>query len=97
MRDYLDIGSTPPGEECAQVGSDGYEERARSECQRFIDLLIRTIGVPPPGAALRIKAHTHDFGTYYSVACYFDPYDEESYNYAFKCESECPEYWDNES
>ena len=35
MRDYLTIGSTPPDEDCAQVGSDDYLKRAFSEISRY--------------------------------------------------------------
>ena len=33
--DYLTIGSTPPEEECAQVGCENYETLAKEECRRF--------------------------------------------------------------
>lgn len=94
MRDYLTIGATPPGEECAQVGSDGYYERAKKECRAFLNQLKRQFGDEPKGADLRVKGFSHDFGTYYEVVCYYDEESEEAADYAFRLESETPEEWD---
>ena len=94
MRDYIDIGSSPSEEDCAQVGSPDYERRARTECARFIELIRKTLGEEPPGAHLAVKSNPHDFGTYYQVVCYFEGSDEEAREYAFRCESEAPARWD---
>jgi hypothetical protein len=59
-RDYIDMGPTPCEEECLQVGSPNYAQRARSEFNRFIDLLRRTLGPEPEGAQLSVKANFHD-------------------------------------
>lgn len=94
MRDAVDIGASPPMEPCAQLGSDGYYEQARKECRAYIDLLRRTLGPEPPGARLDVRSNPHDFGAYLSVVCYFDADDEKATAYAFRCESEGPEEWD---
>ena len=93
MRDYLNIGSTPADEECEQVGPNCDYTKMRSECQRFIEAIRSTLGPEPPKARLAIKGFEHDFGTYYEVVCYFDDENEESQEYAFKCESESPVKW----
>ena len=97
MREHLDIGSTPPEEDCAQVGSEDYYPRARRECRAYINLLRRTLGPEPHGAELRINQNPHDFGTYLSVACYYDPTDSVAADYAFRCEVEGPLAWDDEA
>jgi hypothetical protein len=94
MREWIDIGSSPPEENCAQVGTDDYYPRARRECRAYIALLRRTLGDEPPGASLAIKSNEHDFGTYLSVVCYYDPEHEAAIDYAFRCESEGPQEWD---
>ena len=94
MRDYIDIGSSPAEEDCAQVGSPDYYKRARTECARFIELIRKTLGPEPEGAQLSVKSNPHDFATYYSVVCYFEEDDEEARNYAFRCEAEAPARWD---
>lgn len=97
MMDYLNIGSSPPAEDCAAVGSENYLEQARKECKVYIDLLRRTLGEGPPGARLKVKSFPHDFGTYMEVVCYFEDDNEEALNYALVCEGEGPEYWDAEA
>jgi len=94
MQDCMDLGSAPPMEDCAQVGRDDYYERARKECRAYIGLLRRTFGDEPDGARLSIKSNAHDFGTYLSVVCYFDPDLAAAVDYALQCESVGPQEWD---
>lgn len=93
--EYLTIGPTPSGEDCAQVGSPDYGKKARKECTAFLNQLRRTFGEEPDGACLRIKSNPHDFGSYYEVVCSYDPDDPAAVAYALKCESEAPEEWDD--
>lgn len=95
--DYLTIGSSPAGEDCAQVGSKDYGTRARRECNAFINQLRRQFGEEPDGAELRVKGQSHDFGTYYEVWCYYDPAVEGALAYALKCEGEAATEWDDEA
>ena len=60
MRDYINIGSAPYEEPCAQVGAPDYQRQAGQECTRFIDLLHRTVGEEPENAHLAIKSNPHD-------------------------------------
>ena len=82
------------GEDCAQVGTDNYNKRARRECRAYLELLRRALGPEPPGARLSVKSNLHDFGSYLSVVCYFNPNDEAAMNYALRCESDGPKEWD---
>ena len=97
MRDFIDVGCAPTHENCAQVGSDDYYERARRECRVYIGQLRRLFGDEPDGAHLSIKSNPHDFGTYLSVVCYYDDCHPASADYAFRCESESPQHWDNQA
>ena len=97
MWDFLYVGSSPPEETCAQVGSDDYHDRARRECRAYVNLLRRALGPEPEGASLSIKSCPHDFGTYLEVVCYFDPEKPESADYALRCESDGPPRWDEEA
>jgi hypothetical protein len=94
MTDWLDIGASPPGESCAQVGADDYYPRARRECRAYINQLQRHLGPEPDGAHLAIRQNPHDFGTYLSVVCYYDPENENAVAYAYRCESDGPDEWD---
>jgi len=93
MIDYMTIGSTPCEEECAQVGSENYRDRAIAECRRFIDLIRKKLGDEPPNAQLAVKGFPHDFGTYYEVVCKYSDEDEKAQAYAYKCESDAPTTW----
>ena len=95
--DSLELSSAPVGEECAQLGSDGYYEKAHKECKAFIKQLRRQFGQEPMGARLYVKSNPHDFGSYYEVACKFDSDNQEAVEYAYKVEAELPEEWDEEA
>jgi hypothetical protein len=97
MKDFIDVGSSPHGEDCAQVGSDDYHDRARRECRAYIAQLRRVFGDEPEGARLSVKSNPHDFGTYLSVICYYDDQIPAAADYAFRCESESPEHWDTQA
>lgn len=96
MIDYMEIGPTPSDEECAQVGSEGYEVRARAECERFIALIRKTVGEEPNGAKLVVKRSPHDFGTYYEVAVKFASDIPEAVEYAYLVERMAPDSWDED-
>lgn len=93
MREYLEIGSAPADEPCAQVGDPDYGIKATDECRRFIELIRATLGPEPHGARLTIKSFPHDFGSYLEVVCKFDPTIESAVAYAFRCEAEAPTRW----
>jgi len=76
MRDYISIGSTPAGENCAQVGAADYHSTARRECRAFINQIRREFGQEPDGARLFIKSNPHDFGSYLEVCCEYDVPDD---------------------
>jgi len=97
MRDFIDLGiTTPPEEDCAQVGSKSYDyyERARREARAFINQLRRLLGPEPPNARLGMKSHPHDFGSYLTVVCHYDVEDPLAAAYAEGCDIECPTEWD---
>ena len=94
MRPYIDVGSAPTHEDCAQVGSPDYAARSVKECQTYIRQLRRLFGDEPDGAHLSVRANPHDFGTYYSAVCYYNESLPASVDYAFRCEGEMPQQWD---
>jgi len=96
MRDYIELGTTPCGEDCAQVGSEGYYERAMFECKRYIRQLQRMFPIPDDCTAhYSIRSFPHDFGTYHEVVIYYDDNDMSSIDYAFIVEGNLPEQWDD--
>lgn len=96
-REYISIGSTPCGEDCAQVGTPDYAQRAKVEGIAFINQLKRMFGEPPGEADIRLKSFPHDFGTYYEVVIYYNPNSETEVEYAYNIEGNTPEEWDDKA
>ena len=92
-RDYITIGPCPAEENAVQVGCDNYSYLAQEQCRKYLKRIREMLGPEPEGAQLQIKSFPHDFGSYYEVVCYYDPNNEESVDYAFKCEAESPVTW----
>ena len=97
MIDYVEIGATPAGEDCEQLGVGYDPARARKECTTFIAQLRRQFGPEPEGARLKIRGNPHDFGTYLEVACLYDSRFPDAEAYAIRCDNETPEHWDEVS
>ena len=97
MREHLEIGSSPNAEECQQVGSDDYNQLGFDECEIYARQLQRQFPNMPAGCFFKVKANSHDFGTYYEVAIFFDDDDEDAVNYAYNIENNPPEFWDPEA
>ena len=88
MRETIEIEPSPAEEDCAQVGQDGYRERAVKECYAFICQIKRAYGIPPAGARLRTKWSSHDFGIYGEVAIDFDVESKGAAEYAYAVEAD---------
>ena len=43
MREYLELRPTPRSEDCAQLGTNGFHERARREAAVYVRQLNRVI------------------------------------------------------
>ena len=94
MRDTIEIGSAPCDEDCAQVGSPNYRDRAGAECTAFIGQIRRVFGPEPSGARLKVQSFPHDFGTYYEVVVQYETENEEAAAYAMVCCDRAPNQWD---
>lgn len=90
---YLNLGSTPGDEPCTQIGDDGYAVKAKGECRRYIEQLIKQFGHPPGQAYFAPKGFSHDFGTYYEVVIWYTEDNQEEINYAFNVENNLPARW----
>jgi hypothetical protein len=97
MKQRINLGSTPADEPCAQVGAEGYAEKARAECKRYIQVLrhayIATHGALPEGLNIRIASAPHDYGSYYEVVAEFDENDAQAYEAALWLDSHAPAEW----
>jgi hypothetical protein len=95
MQTYLSLAPAPTEEDCAQVGTPGYRERALAECASFIKLLRQKIGLEPEGARLGVQWFAPDFGPYCEVVCYYTTDIPASVAYAYRCEEHLPATWDD--
>ena len=93
MRDYMELGPTPCGESCEQLGPTYNLGRAKAELITYLHQLQRLF----PLATFQIKSFSHDFGTYKEVCVIFDDDDAEQVDLAYEIEAGFPEYWDNEA
>jgi hypothetical protein len=95
MMELMNIGPVPWSEQCAQVGTEDYQQRGRLECVAFMNQIRRVVGPEPPGAFLVIKSFPHDFGSYLEVCCKYSDQNEAAQDYAFNCEgNRALENWD---
>jgi len=95
--EYLEIGPTPNGEDCAQVGSDDYSIKSRVEGRAYAHQLMRMFPNPPDGVTFTLKSFPHDFGSYLEVVVKYPIDNEEAENFAFNVENNAPENWDEEA
>lgn len=87
MTDYLNIGSTPPEEDCIGVGRPGAQE----ECSIYKRQLTREF----PEGEFRVKGFEHDFGRYYEVVAMLG--DEAQEEAAYAAEGEASPVWDEQA
>ncbi len=93
------LGAAPIDEECAQLGTPGYAERALKECNAFRNQLVRMFQAEhnkllPEGCNVRIKPNSHDFGIYYQVEVVWDMFDLAEDYAALWLDANLPEHWD---
>ena len=96
----LEIGSTPSGEDCAQVGKEDYFDLAIMEIKAYMHQLMRAFPIPAnlQGVVSFVKkSNAHDFGSYYELAIKFPEDNEEAVNYAYNVENNAPENWDDQA
>jgi len=90
MRDYIELGPTPAGEDCEQLGPNYSSVRAGIECALYVNQLQRLF----PDCDFSIKRFPHDFGTYMEVVVNFEDENEEETRLAYDVDAGIPESWD---
>lgn len=104
MLEYLEIGSSPANEDCAQVGTENYHRDAGDECIRFKQQLNKIFGPLREELGLHsdrserintfeTKSFPHDFGRYFEVVVWYDDDSEDSLDFAYFVESHSPLTW----
>lgn len=85
MKQYIHIGSSPAGEDCAQVGAANYHALSKLELAAFKKGLEEKFP-PPDGAYLGIKEG--------EVVAFYDDKNKKAVEYAFHLEANTPETWE---
>jgi hypothetical protein len=98
MREYMELGSSPYDEDCAQVGTDNYSQRAGKELDAYRNQLNRLFpDAESKGITFRTKWFNHDFGTYGEVCVYWNTDNPVADEYAYIIEANLPSNWDKEA
>ena len=99
MLDYLNLGSTPSDEDCAQVGSPDYQNRANKELDAYKAQLERMFPGLETHKHMQFKKmwFPHDFGSYGEIVITFDVDNELEAATAIEIEWNTPTNWDQEA
>lgn len=95
MKDYIELGSSPMDEDCAQVGSDNYYAQVKRECFAYMKQLSKMF--PEASEQIITRSFSHDFGSYFEVVICFDDNHPDSVDLAYKVADSIPEHWDDEA
>ena len=99
MLDYLNLGSTPSNEDCTQVGSPDYQNRADKELDAYKAQLERMFPGLETHKHMKFKKmwFPHDFGSYGEIVITFDVDNELEAATAIEIEWNTPTNWDQEA
>lgn len=93
MREYLELGSTPSDENCAQIGDSDYLAKVSEECKKYIFLLEKCFPDLPEEVCFRRKSFPHDFGDYFEVVVCYNSNSDKQESAAYFVENNLPETW----
>lgn len=99
MKETFYYGSAPCDEDCAQLGTAIYAERAYIECSLYKRQIERLIDEHygknlPSGVTLKVKHQNHDFGSYYEVVGECRTDDEAALDVMIWIDNHAPTKWD---
>ena len=97
MTDFMTLGPVPFEEECIQVSPEVDYSAMRKEVSNYVALLESRFTNIPENAYFGIKRESHDFGTYFEAAVYWDTEDADSQAFAYFVESRLPATWTDDS
>ena len=83
MRDYMELGSSPAGEECVQLDENNpeYYSQMSEECHRYKEMLKKRFPIPNHiNCRFGIKSFPYENGAYQEVVVYFDDEIEDTVN-----------------
>ena len=97
MKDFMTLGPVPFEEECIQVSPEVDYTEMRNEVVKYVNLLQERFVNIPENAYFGIKRESHDFGTYFEAAVYWDTEDADSQAFAYFVENRLPASWKDDA
>lgn len=97
MKNYMQLGTAPPDEVCAQLGQPNYREYAMIEATTHIAQLQRCFRQLPDGMRFGIEYIPHDFGVYTDVVLHYNSLNEKHCEVSGKIEDKQPRVWDTKA
>ena len=97
MKDFMTLGPVPFEEDCIQVSPEVDYSAMRKEVSNYVTLLESRFTNIPENAYFGIKRESHDFGTYFEAAVYWDTEDTDSQTFAFFVENRLPATWKDDA
>lgn len=91
--EFAIIGSVPVQELALSAPPD--EERlVKRAAEVFARQVVRQLGEPPAGVEIKVERVGTAESTLYCAVCYYDATSDAALDYAWRCSSETPRYWD---
>jgi hypothetical protein len=97
MKDFMTLGPVPFEEECIQVSPEVDYSAMQKEVSNYVALLESRFINIPENAYFGIKRESHDFGSYFEAAVYWETEDSDSQAFAFFVESNLPATWKDDN
>ena len=97
MKDFMTLGPVPFEEECIQVSPEVDYSAMRKEVANYVAMLESRFINIPEYAYFGIKRESHDFGTYFEAAVYWDTEDADSQAFAYFVENRLPASWKDDA
>jgi hypothetical protein len=97
MKDFMTLGPVPFEEDCIQVSPEVDYTAMRNEVSNYVALLDSRFINIPENAYFGIKRESHDFGTYFEAAVYWNTEDADSQAFAFFVENHLPASWKDDA
>jgi len=95
-KEYIELGSAPHSENCAQTIDNDFHEKNVQECIRYKSLLAKTFFETfnrQHLCLLVVKSYTHDFGSYREVCAAYSEDNELQAKDAYWFDANCPDCW----
>jgi hypothetical protein len=91
--EFAVIGSVPT-QELALSSPPDDERLVKRAAEVFARQVVRQLGEPPARVEIKVERVSTAQSTLYCAVCYYDPTSDAAFDYAWRCSSETPRYWD---